>query len=350
MHERSSGGSRVCVTKQADEKGTSMGCSLSLSACKDVISVQLHVTGIRMPKSFDDWEVKAIGVFHFSRFSFHFSTFWFNFSTFGSTFGSTFPLSGSTFPPFGSTFPWFELSLPIFMFHLTNLGSGFALLCSTFLLSVSRSNGRSVHCNSETAFMQEIFWNCCLEYTIFSTYIYIIDIYIYICLWSYYLGHVWGFLIVTNWATFVFLKRLFSRKHYKNRGFSRFFVQNQRGPKILIVTNWATLPIFKACTNVAQLVTIKVAQLVTIKNCHFFNFLLLKMCWNTYFYSVFEHATKNCQKMAQKTITFDIFQNTGLIKKKPFCCNPPFDQKMFFFVSCLFGNQKPWCWTKSIEL
>ena len=34
-------------------------------------------------------------------------------------------------------------------------------------------------------------------------------------LWSYYLGHVWGFLIITNWATFVFLKRLFVKKHYK---------------------------------------------------------------------------------------------------------------------------------------
>ena len=50
--------------------------------------------------------------------------------------------------------------------------------------------------------------------------------YIYI-LWSYYLGHVWGFLIVTNWATFVFLKRLFVKKHYKNRGFSRFLVQEK---------------------------------------------------------------------------------------------------------------------------
>ena len=64
-------------------------------------------------------------------------------------------------------------------------------------------------------------------------------------LWSYYLGHVWGFLIVTNWATFVFLKRLFVKKHYKNRGFSRFFVQKKGDPKFLIVTNWATLPFFK---------------------------------------------------------------------------------------------------------
>ena len=74
-----------------------------------------------------------------------------------------------------------------------------------------------------------------------SIYIYI---YIYI-LWSYYLGHVWGFLIVTNWATFVFLKRLLFKKHYKNKGFGRFFVEKKGDPKFLIVTNWATLPIFK---------------------------------------------------------------------------------------------------------
>ena len=51
-------------------------------------------------------------------------------------------------------------------------------------------------------------------------------IYIYM-LWSYYLGHVWGFLIVTNWATFVFLKRLFVKKHYKNRGFNSFFFKKK---------------------------------------------------------------------------------------------------------------------------
>ena len=39
-------------------------------------------------------------------------------------------------------------------------------------------------------------------------------IYIYIyMLWSYYLGHVWGSLMVTNWATYVFLKRLFVKKN-----------------------------------------------------------------------------------------------------------------------------------------
>ena len=60
------------------------------------------------------------------------------------------------------------------------------------------------------------------------------------------MGHVWAILMVNNWATFVFLKKLFVKKHYKNRGFSGFFVQKKKGEqKILMVNNWATLPIFK---------------------------------------------------------------------------------------------------------
>ena len=82
----------------------------------------------------------------------------------------------------------------------------------------------------------------------------------------------------------------------------------------------------------AQLVTIKVAQLVTIKNGHFFNFWLLNMCWNTFFIVFFSNINQNLpQKMAtKKTITFHILQNTGWLKK-PFCCNPPFHQKLLFF-------------------
>ena len=66
--------------------------------------------------------------------------------------------------------------------------------------------------------------------TLQHKYIYIY-IYIYM-LWSYYLGHVWGFLIVTNWATFVFWKGCFSKKHYKNRGSQQIFCSKKRGPKI----------------------------------------------------------------------------------------------------------------------
>ena len=40
-----------------------------------------------------------------------------------------------------------------------------------------------------------------------------------------------GVLIVTNWATFVFLKRLFVKKHYK-KGVSADFLFKKRGPKI----------------------------------------------------------------------------------------------------------------------
>ena len=53
--------------------------------------------------------------------------------------------------------------------------------------------------------------------------------YIYM-LWSYYLGHVLGLLIVTNWATFVFLKRLFVKNTIKIGGFSSFF--KKRAPQI----------------------------------------------------------------------------------------------------------------------
>ena len=42
---------------------------------------------------------------------------------------------------------------------------------------------------------------------------------------------------------------------------------------------------------------------------------------------------------------------TQVDKKKTFCCNPPFDKKCFFlFLSCFFGNQKHWCWTKKHNL
>ena len=50
-------------------------------------------------------------------------------------------------------------------------------------------------------------------------------------LWSYYLGHVWGFLIVTNWATFVFLKRLLFKKHYKIGVSADFLFKKKRGPQ-----------------------------------------------------------------------------------------------------------------------
>ena len=52
-------------------------------------------------------------------------------------------------------------------------------------------------------------------------------------LWSYYLGHVWGFLIVTNWATFVFLKRLFVKNTIKIGVSADFLFKAKGDPKFL---------------------------------------------------------------------------------------------------------------------
>ena len=55
------------------------------------------------------------------------------------------------------------------------------------------------------------------------------DMYIYIyMLWSYYLGHVWGILMVTNWATFVFFKRLFGKNAIKIGASADFCQKNER--------------------------------------------------------------------------------------------------------------------------
>ena len=56
------------------------------------------------------------------------------------------------------------------------------------------------------------------------------------------MGHVGAILMVNNWATFVFLKKLFVKKHYKNRV---SFSKRKGEQKILMVNSWATLPIFK---------------------------------------------------------------------------------------------------------
>ena len=58
------------------------------------------------------------------------------------------------------------------------------------------------------------------------THIYIYT-YIYIYAVKLLSGPRLGVLIVTNWATFAFLKRLFVKKHYKNRGFSNFFFKKK---------------------------------------------------------------------------------------------------------------------------
>ena len=71
------------------------------------------------------------------------------------------------------------------------------------------------------------------------------------------------------------------------------------------------------------------------------------MFWDTNFCSCFWTSTQICQKNGQKAN--DNFSDFGKHRlwKHPFCCNPPFDQKLLFF-NLSFWNQQHWCWTKNI--
>ena len=59
------------------------------------------------------------------------------------------------------------------------------------------------------------------------------------------MGHVWAILMVNNWATFVFLKKLFVKNTIKIGVSADFLFKKKGEQKILMVNNWATLPIFK---------------------------------------------------------------------------------------------------------
>ena len=82
------------------------------------------------------------------------------------------------------------------------------------------------------------------------------------------------------------------------------------------------------------------AQIMTLQNGLFFLFLLLKMCWNTYFIVFFQHQPKFGQKRGkQKTITFHILQNTSY--KKNVLLQLPFWPKIgVFFSTCVFLKPK----------
>ena len=51
-------------------------------------------------------------------------------------------------------------------------------------------------------------------------------IYIYM-LWCYYLGQVWPFEVLLSGPSLFFTKHCLSKKHYKNRGFSTFFLEKK---------------------------------------------------------------------------------------------------------------------------
>ena len=76
-------------------------------------------------------------------------------------------------------------------------------------------------------------------------------------------------------------------------------------------------------------------------------FLLLKMCWDTYFIVFFWISTKICPtKGPPKNDNIHISQNTGW-KKKRFVATLLLTKNMCF-LGCLFWNRKHACWTKNI--
>ena len=85
-----------------------------------------------------------------------------------------------------------------------------------------------------------------------------------------------------------------------------------------------------------------------------FSFFCFKKCAEIpIFIVLFWTSPKNCQKMAKKTKNFFTFCKTEVDKKKTVLLQPPFWPNIsvfffLFFLSCLFWNQKPWCWTKNI--
>ena len=85
-------------------------------------------------------------------------------------------------------------------------------------------------------------------------------------------------------------------------------------------------------------------QIMTIKNgiIFVFFFLVLKMCWNTYFCcSVFEHQPKFAKKKQGGKDYFSNFAKHRLTQQqKTLCCNLPLDQAFVCFFerkkNCLF--------------
>ena len=63
----------------------------------------------------------------------------------------------------------------------------------------------------------------------------------------------------------------------------------------------------------------------------FFNLLLLQMCWNTYFYSAFEHQPKLGKKGHKKPITFHSHFAKHRLIKKNVLLQPPFHKNISFF-------------------
>ena len=156
----------------------------------------------------------------------------------------------------------------------------------------------------------------CGPRTILTAYIHI---YIY-KLWCYYLGQVWSFEVLLSGPSLFFTKHCLSKKHYKIGVSAICFLKKNCARKFEVLLSGPSWS-FLRCSQLGPDNNTYLAQIITPQNAYFFNFLLLKICWNTYFYSVFWTSTKIWQKKGQKkNDNFSHFAKHRFIKK-PFCCN-----------------------------
>ena len=141
------------------------------------------------------------------------------------------------------------------------------------------------------------------------TYIYI---YIY-TLWGYYLVQVWPFWKLLSGPSLFFYKTPIAKKHYKNRGFSPFFLEKKIVHKKFGSYYLVQVGVFKDAVNLDQIITSNLDQIITSKNAIFFVIFCFEKCAKMPIFIVFfEKQPKKCKKKCQKkTITFDILQNTG---------------------------------------
>ena len=156
-------------------------------------------------------------------------------------------------------------------------------------------------------------------------------IYIYM-LWCYYLGQVWPFEVLLSGPSLLFYKTLFVKKHYKI-GVSTLFLKRKWFEVLLPGPSWPFLSCLLGPDN-------------NTSKWYFLFFAFLKMCWNTYFDSVFEHQPKLEQKMGQKNDNFSHFAKHRFIKNR-FVATPLLT-KNWGFSTLIFWNQKHWCWTRNI--
>ena len=129
-----------------------------------------------------------------------------------------------------------------------------------------------------------------------------LHIYIHIYIYAVVLlsGAKFGLLRCYYLGQVCFLQNTVCQKHYKNRGFSTFFLEKKNCARkfevLLSGPSWS----FLRCSQLGPNNNTYLAQIITPQNAFFFVFFAFKICRNTYFYSVFEHQPKFGKKKRQK--------------------------------------------------